>query len=364
MNDRELDERYRHANAADDARPRPAVRQAILEQAARSAHEIQAQRFTRASSLQTARPGQTGLPLRASLRWWRWKVAVPVAAALLVAVILVPTSKLPGPSGSGTTSNTSSRLQQPIAKAPEAQRNSQFDSSPDSNLVPRTEPPGPFPKQATPGQPAQAQSPPPAPSPQLAEQYLRAPRSVNGSRRQPPPDIAGSSDAAINLPTDELAAGGLPARQTPSPAAPPGPSMNVPPIGQEQRITGGLAADAAPGATARSATEARRPALTSEPSDPLTEIQRAAAAGGAEELSALITRYPALLNTPDAQGRTALMLAVLNRQAATATLLLGRGADPNLADREGRTPLEVAEAQGDVAISTALAHAGGRLSRH
>jgi len=364
MNDRELDEFYRRASAADDARPRPAVRQAILEQAARSAHELGAQRFARASS-RTVRPVHARADRRRRVGW-RWQAVVPVAAALAVAAILVPTSKLPAPPDLHV-SNTRPSAQQPIAPSREAQRDFQLDNTPASALAPSSAPPRAFPKQESSGKPAHAQSPPPAPSAQLAEQALQAPRS--GSHRTAPPlrvpdAVPATSDNAINLPAEAPAAGGLSARSPSLPALGPEPPTTNPSIVQDSRsLASGAAAGTASGSAARSAVEARRSALAGETSDPLTEIQRVASVGDAEQLSALIARYPALLNAPDPQGRTPLMIGVLSHQSATVRLLLERGADPNVADRLGRTPLEVAQAQGDVAMSTAIAAAGGRLPR-
>ncbi len=274
MRDTELDELYHRAGKADALRPRTEVRRQILKCA---------EEFTRRS------------PRKGTVRPSTW-LAIPAAAALLAAFILVPmrSVRLPLPSTSERSGRSAQHLDSagPSAKSSPSSANEAL--SPASTPPPATVSPGPHP------------APPPSNVPSGPRP---APPSAPRAFRTPPPDL---------LPE---------------------------------------AREAAADTNQRAAGAERRALQRLEP--PVVRMQRAAIEGDAAVLTSLAMQFPSVLNARDAQGRTPLMLAVLHHHRESVDALLASGADPNVADDRGRTPLQVAAADGDDDISTALKLAGG-----
>jgi hypothetical protein len=315
MNDRELDELYHRASATDRARPSQPVRQAILSQAARSARRPATQR--RARLLEALRTSP----------WSRWQIAAPVAAALVVTVILVPVRRLPAPPAAPALNSAPSggQLGGQVPQAGAHAASSPKAPSPSHPPPTLALEPQAFPREAASAPPLVAA----APSPQALAappQRSRAARAVGAPAAAP-----SSAAAQENLASETVVSGARMKRQ----------DFNAPsPITSIGSASG--QADV---------QEARHPSATLEST---RQIQRAAAEGNTERLGALLSEHPALVDSTDAQGHTPLMIAVLQRQRAAVELLLARGADPYAADNGGRTPLQLAIEGSDPGIRAAL----------
>lgn len=297
--DDRLLQRYREANALDDARPRDTLRAAVLAKAHEAANQTNNEGRATPTVRGSARPA-------ANEPQWALRALGSLAVLGLVG-LLVLQFDLGSPEEKELALGAPRSASAPV-ESPAAARSATPSPSGDVDALSRHKPPA-----------SDSAATPEASPPRATAPVATAPQHLSNSS----PEL---SPQAAPLPQSVPAPG----------AAAPASASEVPSLAQERRAT----------------EAARRESLLPAPVAPLLQ---AAAQGNADRVREAIARGDNL-HASDAHGRTALMLAAGRGDLAMVQLLLGAGADPTLTDAAGRTAADLARAAGHGAVVEALTH--------
>lgn len=358
--DDELTQRYREANAQDDARPGAHVRAAVR------AH---AQMLAAAAAAPLPTSPASPAPSQAAANQSRWKISAlaTVAVVGLTGLLLLqfqrgtpeeqeiaygqrradsparaqPPAALPAPA--------------PISAAPSAAPAAAPDSTRDP-ASPSTRSMAPKPAAPAPGQIRPLAKTAPAPAMREAESPPApgAVGAVSGFPASPPfptdqASVLGSGPAAApSAPRAEIR------ERSTAQSAPAAKAVAPPPQTAAEPATAEAARSAAP-VHAPSAARAAR-SLQGGNADNAHGVslpdglREAARAGRTLQVESFILQGVPI-DARDSAGRTALMLAAANGQTATVQKLLALGANPALVDHEGLSAAQQARRLGHIRIA-------------
>jgi len=297
-------QRYREANALDEERPAPGLRDAVLAQA-----RAQANQNTRPITF-AQRPTAA-----ANDRTWTLRALGTLAVLGLVGLLVLQFDQ-------GTSDEREIAFGAP--PSPSAPSAARAPAPADIASAPATAEPPPVPR--TPAPETRTEAAPARPAP------VGPPRSE--SALKPTPDLNEAAPAPIEAPADRLES------RAPEPSA----DFSAPDAAASRSRAAPAPMTAQP-PPAHSA-EAARPAWQAAPESlPLPALLRAAQSGDLASAREAIARGDDL-NATNADGRTALMTAAARGDLALVRLLLDAGADTARTDPNGLTAADLARQAG------------------
>lgn len=322
-------QRYQEANALDDARPSPALRERVLAQA-----RAQAER-------QIQKPA-SARPLAANDSVWTLRALGSLAVLSLVGLLALQFDR-------GTPEEREVAFGP--TPSPSVPADAATPAAPETSIAPSAAPgavaPAPRPKTAPAHPAAKATARPAAETdaPTTATERQAAEASVvRAPEPFPAPAVAPSNEKAV--------APALASRQR-TPAAPAADHA------ADTEAVARLGESEAPARSADMVARSARSGPAAGQASLAPPLLVATARGDAEAVRALLAQG-ADVNSHDATGRTALMLAALRGDVGLVRLLLGAGADPQGRNPQGLTAADLARAAGHGAVLELLEPAPAR----
>lgn len=353
--------RYREASALDDARPSPALREAVLAQArAAAAQSAPAGKttkdepigteliaphghFTLGSSTNDHKNGPSEPPegLRAANDTsWRLRAVAGVAVVGLATLLFLQFER-------GTPDERELTRGAPAVAPPSLPtRQGRTEATDRVQAGAATDPSAPATEPAA-SAPSVAKTPAPTPTPALAPRERPAPSSAMPAGASA--TEAGADRGAVETSVPPGPVSGLMKSAPQAPVPPPSPAPESAPA--RSRV-----APPTPASERESKNDGLAPSIGVAAPGALSPPQRllAAANTGQSDAARQALADGAPVNTANAAGQTALMLAARRGDEPMVRLLLAAGADRATTDPAGRTAADLARQQGHAALAPLL----------